>query len=135
MDCKQFHLKGNGFSGRGVRLRELDQPELDAAFRSAAKLAGTEGTMADVRVLEQHECVTRMIVEVTEKPVAELDESTKWRKVTQQELDDEGGPFSFGKLFKAKDTAFLRRLHRDWHNLSEAEIEAIAGKAQEVSVD
>lgn len=136
MDCKQYHLKGSGFSGRGVRLRQLEPQEIDAVFRSAAKTAGTEATLADIRILEQHECVLRMIVEVTEKAGLDvLGPDTKWRKCTVAELDDEDGTHRFGKLFTAKDTALLRRFYRDWHQLSENEIEAIAGKAQEVSVD
>lgn len=135
MDCKQFHLNGNGFSGRGVRLRQLEPQEIDTAFRSAAKTAGTEATLADIRVLEQHECVLRMIVEVTEKAGLDTLDGAKWRKPTVQELEDDAGPMRFGRLFTAKDTALIRRLYRDWHQLSEAEIEAIAGKAQEVSVD
>jgi|SRR6478735_289675 len=135
MDGIQYHLNGKGFSGRGVRLRQLEQPELDAAFRTAAKLAGAEATMADVRVIEQHECVLRMVLEVTEKGGLATLEGAAWRKVTQQELEDEEGRYRFGKLFTAKDTAFLRRIHRDWHQLSEAEVEAISGNGLPVSVD
>ncbi|WP_438029016.1 hypothetical protein [Sorangium sp. So ce233] len=135
MEAFQYHLKGKGFSGRGVRLRQLDQPELDAAFLSAAKVAGAEASMADIRVREQHDCVLRMILEVTEKRDLETLDGAAWRKVTHQELEDEEGSHRFSKLFTAKDTAFLRRMYREWHNLSEAEAEAIAGNGLPVSAD
>lgn len=131
----RYHLKGKGFSGRGVELVELDPLEIEKATVCAAKEVGTEATGVEFGHRVSVECIHRMLKAVTKRSdLASLD-GAEWVTVTQQQLDDNDDPYFFGKLFRSKDFQVMRNIHRKWHDATEKELEAIEGGAQAVSAD
>lgn len=134
-DFDQYHLKGKRFSGRGVRVRELDADEIDEAGLCAAKLLSKEANGAELSAKTAGECVRRMIVGVTKKGDLSTLDGAEWVDVTQQDLENEEGQLYFAKLFTSKDAQVLRSLHYRRHNATEEELAAIEGGAQAASAD
>ena len=131
----RYHLKGKGYSGRGVELAELGSDEIAAAELCAAKELGKDATGVELMRRTVTECLHRMIRAVTKKgDLATLD-GAEWVTVTQQQLLEEEGPYYFGKLFRSKDMQIMRTIHRKWHDATDAELDAIEGGAQAVSAD
>lgn len=131
----RYHLKGKGFSGRGVELVELDPLEIEKAELCAAKELGKEATLTEVRAAIARECMFRMIKAVTKKDgLASLD-GAEWTTVRQQDLEDEEGPLNFAKLFRSKDAQIIRTKYRQWHDATDKELDDIEGGAQAVSAD
>ena len=135
MEVNEIVLNAKFCSGRGVRFKVLDPYEHDAITLDAAKVVGMEGTMIELRKLEWKMGVKRMIVAVTKdggyKDTDDLiSKEAAWRKMTVKDLDEE-----YNKLFTAKDDQFLCAMFRQYHEVSEDELQAISGKARTVSVD
>lgn len=125
----QYHLKGKGFSGRAVRVRELDPMEVEENLKAAGKLmtgqdAGA-GAMLELKKTEWRNGVKMMLIEISEP--CEDTSAAKWRKVSAVDLED------LGAFFTAKDVAVLEDVFRTNHEVMPAELEAIVGKALPVS--
>lgn len=119
----QIHLKGKRFSGRGVKLRALDPLECEDVFTSAAKVAGKEATFIELHAIASRNGVKRFVAEITE-PVDTIDEKTKWKKVSMEYMDEH-----FQTVFTPKDIVVLEKMYRDFHDVSQDEVDAIVGKA------
>lgn len=137
---RQIHLIGAkgklvGYSGRGVRMRDLDAAEKDLASRIAAKAAGPDATNGEFMSRRTSECLCRSIVAVTKegKLSAEGVMAATWMSTTQEALEDTGGPLSFAKLFTAKDRDAMAHFFRLHHDAEEADVEAIMGKEIELT--
>ena len=123
----QLHLKGKGFSGRAVRLRELAPAEVEANLTAAAKLAGKEAGPLEIKKIEWRNAVKMMIVEFTEPCADPMADGVKWRKVSPGMLED------MGEYFKAKDVALLEHFYRDQNEVLQDEVDDILGKALPVA--
>src|SRR5580704_19471159 len=119
-------------SGRGVRFEMLTPTERDQALVSAATLAGDDKTK--LNLLRQREGVRRMLRAVTRTKGLTDDEMLKlpesdWMKLDHQKLEEE-----YDRLFTTKDDEILAWFYREYHEPSQKDVEAIAGKAHTVSV-
>ena len=132
-DYIQFCLphKAPQTSGRGVRIQLLSPTERNQALLSAAMLAGED--KAKLALLRQLEGVKRMLRMVTKKP-GHTDEAlltlpeNEWMTVTHQGLESD-----YAELFTAKDDEILAWFYREYHEPSQKEVDAIAGKVRTVS--
>lgn len=128
---EQIHLSGKRMSQRGVRVRMLPPEEHGAVFDAASKIVtGDDAKVIDLKRKEWRMGVKQFIVAYTEPCKDPTDPAVKWMKADLATLDQH-----FGELFCAKDVAVLENMYRDFHEISPAEIEAIAGKALPVSPD
>ncbi len=123
----QYHLKGRGFSGRAVRLRELDPIEVENNLTAAAKLVSSDASVIELKKVEWRNGVKLMITEYTDPCDDPFAEGVKWKKVAGGTLED------LGTYFKAKDVLALEALYREYHEVMPAELDAIVGKAVPVS--
>jgi hypothetical protein len=123
----QYHLKGKGFSGRAVRVRELDAIELEENLTAAAKMLSGDAQVLELKKVEWRNGIKRMVVEITDPCDDPLAEGVKWRKVVPGMLDD------LGAVFKGKDMMALEAIFREMHEVTPTELEAITGKALPVS--
>lgn len=130
-----YHLKGHRFSGRGVKIRDLDADEVFKARLIAAQEAGKGATGFEIEARRRIECMHRMIAQVTERGDLDKLDGAKWLDVTQQQLEEDGGKMSFGKLFTAKDAAALNFLCSKLIDVGDDEIGAIEGGVLTVSAD
>lgn len=130
-----YHLKGNRFSGRGIKLRDLDPGEVSKARLHAAQECGKGASAFEIEARRRIECVYRMLVEVTEKRDLSTLEGAKWVPVTQEQLEEPDGKMSFAKLFTAKDFATINYLCSKLIDVGDEEIEAIEGGVLTVSGD
>ncbi len=126
---EQIHLKGKRMSGRGVRVRMLEPHEHGGILEAATKLVDNSAKIIELKKKEWRLGVKAFIVEFT-APCEEITKDTKWTKADPAEMDAQ-----FDKIFAAKDVAVLEHMYREFHEVSEAEVEAIAGKALPVSLD
>jgi hypothetical protein len=121
-------------SGRGIRFEIIPPDERDQMLHSVAVLAGSDANK--LSILRQREGVKRMLRAVTrdghltEEQVFALPESG-WMKVDEQVLADDE---AYKKLFTTRDDELLCWLYRDYHEISKADVDAIAGKVRTVSV-
>lgn len=122
------------FSGRGVRYRVLAPEEKDSLLASAAALVGPQATYPELNARHAVECVKRMLVAVTRR--AELTtvdglSAGDWVPLNDAMLAGMPGQeaWKFEKLFTAKDVAVLRTLYRRLHEVTEADVDEIEGKA------
>lgn len=125
----RIHLKGKGFSGRGVQYKALSSTEIDHIELLAAK-----GLEKDASVVEYQSAVTRqgviaMVEQVTDAGLEDIG-GASWRKVEAAQLD-----VKWDAYFTAKDTSVLRSLFNSEHGTSKAEVEAILGGKVEVLAD
>ena len=138
----QIHLSAKECSGRGVRFRVLTPSQHNAAAYAAASQAGKECTYVELRHMEFREGIKAMLVEVTEPGLVgenALQGDVKWTKLDAEKLEMPG-PLQYDRkdgvgLFTAKDIMVLVGMYKRFHEVSEAEVEDIAGKAVKVSVD
>ena len=135
-----FLLNAKGCSGRAVKIRELSASEVDQCAINASKAINGEATNAEY-VIEKHRAMNHMaLVGVTTRTsMKTLDEvlavpESEWTPLTQLVLES-GGPLSFGALFNAKDDAVISGIIQRLHLVSAEDIDAIMGKALEVSED
>lgn len=123
----QYHLRGKGFSGRAVRVRELDPIEVEDNLKAAAKIVGEGGDAIEIKKTEWRNGVKLMVTEFSDPCEDPMAPDVKWRKVAAGMLDD------LGTYFKAKDVAVLEAIYRENHEVLQSEVEAIVGKALPVS--
>ncbi len=123
----QFHLTGKGYSGRAVRVRELSPEEVEENLTNAAKLAGEEATIIQLKKLEWRKGSQSCLVEFSEVCTDPMAEGLKWIKVTQSHLDN------FGKYFKAKDQLSLEAIYRENHEVTQSELDEITKKGLPVA--
>ena len=122
------------FSGRGVRYRVLAPEEKDSLLASAAALVGPNATYPELNAKHAVECVKRMLVAVTRKAeLASLDGlgAGDWVPLNDAMLAGMPGQeaWKFEKLFTAKDVGALRTIYRRLHEVTEADVDEIEGKA------
>lgn len=130
---RQILLNAKNCGGRGVRLRLLTTPERRAIFESAAKDVGQEGTVAQLRAIEDRDGVCAMVAEITVKDgykkCADLVAAdVVWRKMTMAAMTDE-----HTSLFGSKDFGALVAIFHAIHDVKESEVDDILGEAQEVA--
>lgn len=127
----QYHLKGKGFSGRAVRVRELDPLEAEDNLKAAGKLlVGQDAgpaAMLELKKTEWRNGIKLMISEFTDPCEDPMAEGVKWKKVGAGMLDD------MGAYFTTKDVQVLEAIYRDMHEIMPSELDAIMGKALPVS--
>lgn len=143
---RQIALLGRGFSGRVVKLRQLGAVERDELLEMvAAEMKGSDNAMAYSN-LATRRCIFKMIVAVSkEKGLTREDvfggEKAKpkeltWLQPGTMDLMGAGNAaWKYEALFTAKDDALLAREYRADHEVSEAEVEDIMGKAVTIEVD
>lgn len=127
MTVQQYHLKGKAFSGRAVRVREVDPMEVEQNLTAAAKLVGEKASIIELKKCEWRNGAKLMVTEISDPCEDPMAEGVKWRKVTPGMLDD------LGAFFKPKDLGVLEALYRDATEVMPSELEAIMGKALPVS--
>jgi hypothetical protein len=118
----QYHLKGAGFSGRAVRLRELKPSEVEANFTSAAKLVGGEGTQLELAKTTWRNGA-RLMIESYSNPCKDpmATEGIVWKK--GESIED------MDAVFKAKDVLALEAIFRQCYELVVSDLEAITSGA------
>ncbi len=122
------HLKGKYHSGRVVHVKMLDSAEIeDNQLQSGKLLDKDNASYYDLKKIEWKNGLRRFVIAVSD-PVTEMTKETKVRKVTPMDLDA-----SFAEFFTSKDAKVLEQMYRDYHEVSQEEIENIAGKALTVS--
>lgn len=119
----QYHLQGKGFSGRAVRLRELGPNEVEANLAAAARIAGKDASIIELKKIEWRNGVKLMVAEFTEPCTDPFAEGVKWKKATPEMLED------LGKYFRTKDVLALEAYFREYHEVIPSELDAISGKA------
>jgi len=127
----QYHLKGKGHSGRAIRIGALLSHEVEDNLVAAAKLAGTEATPVEIKKIEWRNGVKLFIRSFTEPCENPLAEDVKWKKSSVAIFDDEG----LAKYFTAKDCQVLESLYREYHEVTQKELDDIVGKPLPVSGD
>ncbi len=126
----EYHLKGKGLSGRAVQLEPLEPDDAETMLTMAAKLAGPEATPIEIKKIEWRNGSKQFIKAYTDPCENPRAEGTKWKKPTPGQFDHE-----MAKYFTAKDCQILEAIYREYHEVTQAELEAITGKALPVSTD
>lgn len=130
IEVSEYALCGRGYSGRGVRMRELPAEERNEVLSEVALALGKDASMMSYQLACVTACVQRMIVQVTEKKglkdAAEVHNAT-WVDVTAFEL--QSGPRTYKSLFNAKDDALLANIYRSGHEVGPGDAELVMGKA------
>jgi len=130
VEVLEYALCGRGYSGRGVRMRELPADERNEILSEVALALGKDASMIAYQLACVTACVQRMIVQVTEaKGLADAAavHTATWIDVTAFEL--QSGPQSYKKLFNAKDDALLAQIYRTGHEVGHGDAELVMGKA------
>lgn len=133
-----FLLNAKGCSGRAIKLRELSASEVDQCSINASKTISESSTNAEYVVAKHRSLNYLALVGVTTKgKLKTLEEvlalpASDWAPLTQLVLES-GGPLSFASLFNAKDDAVISGIVQRMHLVSAEDIEAIMGKALDVS--
>ena len=136
-----FHLSGYASSGRGVKVRQLNPTEVDAAGVEAARSVGKDCLNVEYNQAKAKELVERMLVAVTKATgLKSMDEvkalpASEWVPLTQAKLNDPEGEYRFNKIFTARDDGLLCGITSRLHIARVDEVEAIMGKALMVSED
>jgi len=120
-------LKGKGFSGRAVRVRELDPLDVEKNLTAAAKTVGANATVIELKKTEWRNGVKLMIAELSEPCEDPLAANVKWKKVDLATLED------LGSLFKVKDVLALEQIYRESYEVTQTDLDAITGKALPVA--
>lgn len=126
---QQLHLKGRGFSGRGVRVRDLVPSEVEENLTSAAKLLSKDASIIELKKTEWRNGVKRMLTEITDPCEDPMAEGVKWKKFTPAMAD------CLDDFFRPKDVQLLEHLYRDANEVVASEVDDIVGKAVPLSVD
>ncbi len=127
----QYHLRGKGHSSRGVRVAALQSHEVEDNLIAAAKLAGPDATPIEIKKTEWRNGIKLFIKAYTEPCENPLAADVKWKKASVSGFDDGG----LAKFFTAKDCQILESLYRDYHEVTQKEMDDIVGKALPVSGD
>lgn len=130
---KQLLLKGEGCSGRGVRVEVLTTAAREAIFESAAKDVGPEATMLDLRRREDRSGICAFVVAVSEKTGFKTKDElvgAAWKNVSAEHLEGK-----LGDYFTTKDVAALITIFRKLHDVTQKEIDDILGEALDVAAD
>lgn len=122
----QYHLKGKGHSGRAVRVEALSPEDAEDMLTFAAKLAGDKATPIEIKKIEWRTGVKQFITKFTDPTEDPL--TATWKKATPGLFDDD-----MAKFFTAKDCQVLEALYRDYHEITQVELDAIVGKALPVA--
>lgn len=125
----RVHLKGHGYSGRGVQYKILSSTEIDHIELLAAKALEKEATIVEYQSAVTRQGVIAMVEQVTDKDVTDLG-GAAWKRVESAQLD-----VNWNAYFTAKDTSVLRSLFNAEHGTSKAEVDAILGGKVEVLAD
>lgn len=125
----QYHLKGKGHSGRAVRVEALPSHEVEANLTGAAKLAGPDGTGLEIKKIEWRNGTKIFIKSYTDPCENPLAEGVKWKKPAPGQFDE------MHVYFTAKDCQVLEALYREYHEVTQEELESITGKPLPVSAD
>jgi hypothetical protein len=125
----QIHLKGEGYSGRGVRYRILSPSELDRNEITAAKTLDDGFTRAEYQVEVQRLGVVQMIVSYTDGSVQDP-QTAKWTPANSALLDTQ-----WDSIFCTKDSGVLRAIFQREHGVSKEEVDAILKGKAEVLAD
>lgn len=134
-DLKQFVVSAKGCSGRGVRMRLLDFSQRQQVRAEAAKELPKDATFAEWTARENVDGIIATVVQITEgtgyKKAADLlADGVKWKKVSADDLSEH-----LTDYFNAKDLSVLSQAFRQYHDVSDKEIEDILGEAQDVTLD
>lgn len=124
---QQIHLIGKYHSKRVVQVRMLDSFEVEDNLTSAAKMLGKGVEYFEVKKAEWRNGVKKFIVAYS-APMDKAEGDIKFTKADQGTMDGE-----YTKLFTSKDTQVLEGVYRDFHEVSQEDIDAIMGKALPVS--
>lgn len=124
----QYHLRGKGHSGRAVRLAPLDPDMAELCLTQAAKLAGPEATPIEIKKCEWRLGSKLFIVKFTDPTEDPL--KATWYKPKPGQFDHE-----MGKYFTTKDVQVLENYYREYHEVSQAELDNITQTALPVSED
>jgi hypothetical protein len=123
----QVHLAGDGYSWRGLRVRDLPPTIRKSAEKNAIKEAGERATIMELHDRIVDECIRLMVVQVTVDPVEDLSaEGIRWEHHSLATLSQPG---VWDRLFTAKDDTWLRRRYQERHETSPTELGMITGKA------
>lgn len=138
-DGKQLLLKGQGYSGRGVRIALLTSSQLDTIREEAAKAMPKDDDLpAEARQTmwvngQKKAGIAAMVVEVTEQGGFTSKDalvSAKWKRPTVDELTS-----APDKYFTTKDLDALGDIFFKLHVAQKSEVDDILGEAQDVAVD
>lgn len=128
-----------GMSNRAVRYQQLDALKVDKIEADAAKMAGADATLGEMRQLAWLHGVCSMVYEVSDPTddASKLDPKKGWHKVTFQDLIlDPTGKMKASDVFTSKDLDLLTQEYRKLHEMNQAEFEALTqGKAQLIPED
>lgn len=127
---EQYHLTGNHHSGRAVRVKSLDDIAVGENLTNAAKLISPDATGIELKKREWSLGVKLFVVQISDPCEDPFALSVKWKKVTPMDFDE-----GLKKYFTAKDVMFLEGLYRDYHDISQADMDKIVGKVKVVSED
>ncbi len=125
----QYHLRGKGHSGRAVRVEALPSHEVEDMLLNAAKLAGPEASPIEIKKIEWRNGTKQFIKFFTDPCDNPLAESVKWKKPSPGQFE------VMSDFFTAKDCAVLESLYRDYHEITQKELDDIVGKPLMVSKD
>lgn len=126
----QYHLAGKGHSGRAVRIEALEPDAAENCLTMAAKLAGTEATPIEIKKSEWRMGSKLFIVKYSEPCDDPMKPDLKWSTPKPGQFDQD-----MAKYFTTKDCQVLEALYREYHEVTQAELEAITGKMLPVSAD
>jgi len=132
----QYHLNLPGMSGRRVRVRLLTPSEKRAADAAGADSAGNNASIMALVEAQRFECWKRTVTEVTEEDELKtiLGDEVKWHKLTLQDLEMPG-PYNVDQLFTCKDTEMLELIFKNYHDVGQAELHMLSGKALPVATE
>lgn len=137
---KQILLKGDGYSGRGVRLELLTAQQIDTIRENAARdlPAADAGASPETRqqvwaASQKRAGIAAMVVSVTErtgfKTASDLRaDGVSWKKPTADELHDRPE-----KYFTPKDLDALGDIFFRLHVANKTEVDDILGEALDVT--
>jgi hypothetical protein len=124
-----------GMSGRVVRFRApLPEGLHSKCELEAAKLAGKDSSMAELRAHTVRLCLCEMVRYVTE-PVDSVNDvkPDDWTQVIANDFIT--GKRQWSELFTVQDTQVLEMEYNKWHNLPLAAVEVLSGKAIPVALE
>ncbi len=130
LETNIYHLSGKRHSGRAIKVRALDETSTQDNLAAAAKFAGPETTVLELRQKESRMGVKQFVIGISDPCADPMAADVKWKKVTPADFDE-----GLGKYFTAKDIVVLEALYREYHDVTKDELDKITGKALPVSED
>ncbi len=130
MSKLQILLDAPNCCGRGVQFKLLTPSEIGKVSQNAAKIVGTDATIIDLKKMEWLLGVKAMLCAVTVAKGLKtiVGKDIKWKELNAMDIDME-----YDKLFGGKDSQVLEAVYRQYHEVSQSEVDAIVGKALPVS--